>query len=260
MNEPVLLIEVAEGIATLTLNRPEKRNVLNAALVQALKDALARAAADPAVHVVALRGAGKDFCAGADLAELERIQQMSLEENLADARSLGALFATLREMKKPTVAVVHGRALAGGCGLATACDVVVARSDAELAYPEVHLGFVPAMVMAILVRKVGEGRAFELAARGQRVSADDARDMGLVAHVYAVPSFEEDVARYLRDLASRPSSALALIKGLLYELGDLGFAEGIERGAQVNAEARMTEACREGVHAFLNRTRGNGGP
>jgi len=259
MNEPVLLSAVADGAATLTLNRPEKRNVLNGALVQALKDALARAGADAAVRVVVLRGAGKDFCAGADLAELDRIQQMSFEENLADARGLGALFVALRELRKPTVAVVHGRALAGGCGLATACDVVLARSDAEFGYPEVHLGFVPAMVMAILVRKVGEGRAFELAARGQRVSADDARDMGLATHVYAVPSFEEDVARYLRDLGSRPASALSLIKGLLYELGDLGFEDGIERGARVNAEARMTQACREGVRAFLDRARGNGG-
>ena len=259
MNEPVLLSAVADGVATLTLNRPEKRNVLNGALVQALKDALARAGADAAVRVVVLRGAGKDFCAGADLAELERIQQMSFEENLADARGLGALFVALRELKKPTVAVVHGRALAGGCGLATACDVVLARSDAEFGYPEVHLGFVPAMVMAILVRKVGEGRAFELSARGQRVSADDARDMGLATHVYAVGSFEEDVGRYVRDLGSRPASALALIKGLLYELGDLGFENGIERGAQVNAEARMTQACRQGVRAFLDRARANGG-
>ncbi|MHB1194340.1 MAG: enoyl-CoA hydratase/isomerase family protein [Longimicrobiales bacterium] len=259
MTEPVLLVQVADGIATLTLNRPEKRNALSQALVQALQEALAGIAADRKVRVVALRGAGKDFCAGADLTELERIQRMSREENLTDARALGALFVALRELPKPVVAVVQGRALAGGCGLATACDVVLARSDSELGYPEVHLGFVPAMVMAILVRKVGEGRAFDLAARGQRVSADDARDMGLVAHVYGVPSFEDDVARYLRDLASRPASALALIKGLLYELGDLGFAEGIERGAQVNVEARMSDACRRGVRAFLDRSQGAGG-
>lgn len=256
MTEPVLLSAVADGVATLTLNRPEKRNALSAALIQALRDALARAAADPAVRVVALRGAGNDFCAGADLEELERIQHMSYEENLADARTLGALLVALRELPQPVVAVVQGRALAGGCGLATACDVVLARSDAELGYPEVHLGFVPAMVMAILRRKVGEARAFDLAARGQRIPADAARQMGLVAHVSAPASFEEDVARYLRDLAGRPASALALTKKLLYELGDLGFAEGIERGAQVNAEARMTEACRAGVRAFLDRTRG----
>ena len=260
MSDEVLLVEVVEGVATLTLNRPEKRNALNQALVQALKDALARAAADDAVRVVAIRGAGRDFCAGADLTELERIAAMSAEENLADARNLGALFVSLRELPKPVVAVVHGRALAGGCGLATACDVVLARFDAEMGYPEVHLGFVPAMVMAILRRKVPEGRAFDLVARGQRVAAPEAREMGLVTHVFPSGSFDEDVARYLGELASRPASALALIKSLLYELGDLGFTEGVERGAHVNVAARMTDACREGVRGFLERSRGATNP
>lgn len=253
MTEGLLRYEAVRGVATLTLDRPEKRNALNAALVQALKDAVARAAADPGVRVVALRGAGKDFCAGADLAELERIQQMTAEENLADARSLGALFTALRRIPKPVVAVVQGRALAGGCGLATACDVVLARSDAEFGYPEVHLGFVPAMVMAILRRKVGEGRAFDLVARGNRVSAQAALELGLVTQVLAAATFDEDAARYLAELASRPASAVALTKALLYELGEVGFEEGIERGAQVNVAARQTEACREGVRAFLER-------
>ncbi|GMV04208.1 MAG: enoyl-CoA hydratase [Gemmatimonadota bacterium] len=256
MSERVLLVSVADHVATLTLNRPEKRNALNHDLVEALKEALARAAGDDGVRVVVLRGAGKDFCAGGDLAELERISAMSVEENLADARSLGALLLAIRHLPKPVVAAVQGRALAGGCGLATACDVVLARVDAELGYPEVHLGFVPAMVMAILRRKVSEARAFDLVARGHRVGADEARRLGLVTHVYAAASFEEDVGHYVAELVARPPSALALIKALLYELGDLGMAEGVERGAQVNVEARMTEACREGVHRFLERSRG----
>ena len=259
MTDAVLLYEVADGVATLTLNRPEKRNALNQALVVALAEGLSRAGADEAVRVVALRGAGKDFCAGADLAELERIAGMSPEENLADARQLGALLVSMRRMTKPVVAVVQGRALAGGCGLATACDVVLARSDAELGYPEVHLGFVPAMVMAILRRKVGEGRAFDLVARGNRVGADDARAVGLVTHVFAAATFEADVARYLQELAAKPPTALTLTKGLLYELAELGLEEGVERGAEVNVEARMTQACRDGVRAFLDRSRSREG-
>ncbi len=255
VNEPVLLVEVAGGVATLTLNRPHKRNALDAALVQALKDGLERVGADDGVRVVALRGAGPDFCAGADLAELERISTMSDEENLRDARSLGELLLRMRASPKPIVAVVRGRALAGGCGLATACDLVLAHETAELGYPEVHLGFVPAMVMAILRRKVTEGRAFDLVARGRRISAAEAREIGLVNHVFADDAFEEDVEAFLRDLAGRPASAVALTKRLLYELGDLGFAAGIERGAHVNVEARATEACREGVRRFLDRGR-----
>jgi methylglutaconyl-CoA hydratase len=162
----------------------------------------------------------------------------------------------MRALPKPLVAVVRGRALAGGCGLATACDLVLAHQDAELGYPEVHLGFVAAMVMAILRRRVTEGRAFDLVARGRRVSAAEARELGLVNHVFADASFEADVAAFVRDLADRPPSAVALTKRLLYELDDLSFAEGIERGAQVNVEARATQACREGVRRFLDRGRG----
>lgn len=251
----VLLYAVDDGVATLTLNRPDKRNALNGELVAALKEGLQRAAGDDAVRVIALAGAGKDFCAGADLAELERIADMSEEENLADARSLGALFTSMRSLPKPIVAVVRGRALAGGCGLATACDLVLADAGSELGYPEVHLGFVPAMVMAILVRKVGEGRAFDLVARGHRVPAADARALGLVNHVFDTDGFDASAHDFLHDLARRPASALALTKGLLYELGDLGFEEGIERGAQVNVEARATEACRAGLRRFLERSR-----
>jgi methylglutaconyl-CoA hydratase len=253
MSDEVVLRETAAGVATLTLNRPEKRNALNAGLVRALKEALEKAGSDDAVKVVAIKGAGPDFCAGGDLAELEQLSAMSREENLADARSLGALLSSLRDFPKPVVAVVHGRALAGGCGLATACDIVLAHQASELGYPEVHLGFVPAMVMAILRRKVTEGRAFELVARGHRVTAVEARTMGLVNHVIPAENFDADVGAYLRDLAGRPASAVALIKALLYEQGDLSVEEGIERGAQVNVEARMTEECREGVRRFLER-------
>lgn len=252
----VLLYEAIDGVATLTLNRPEKRNALDAALVQALKDGLVRAADDEDVRVVALRGAGKDFCSGADLAEMERIAGMGLEENVEDARSLGALFRQMRDHPRPIVGAVHGRALAGGCGLASACDLVVARDDAEFGYPEVHLGFVPALVMTILRRKVGEGEAFELVARGERFDAAEARRLGLVQRVYARDSFEADVRRYVVRLADKPASAVELTKRLLYELGDLGFDAGLERAAEVNAEARMTDACREGVRRFLEKSSG----
>lgn len=244
-----------DGVLTLTLHRPEKRNALNGALVAALKEALAGAAADPDVRVVALRGAGRDFCAGADLAELERIAEAGPEESLADAQSLGDLFLAMRALPRPVVAVVHGRALAGGCGLATACDLVLAHEDAELGYPEVHLGFVPAMVMALLRRKTGESRAFELVALGERIDAGRARELGLVNRVLAADGFDDAVDGFLSDLASRPPSALAFSKRLLYGLDDLGVEEGVRRGAEVNALVRLTDACREGVRRFLERSR-----
>jgi len=127
----LLLYQVDGGIAWLTLNRPEKRNALNGALVAALKEGFARAADDPGVRVVALGGAGQDFCSGADLAELERISELGAKENLDDARSLGALFRQMREHPNPIVGIIRGRALAGGCGRASACDLVLATDKAE---------------------------------------------------------------------------------------------------------------------------------
>jgi len=255
----VLKLREEKGILTLLLNRPEKRNALSGELVEALTRAVREARGREEVRVVLLRGAGADFCAGADLEELQGMLDQSEEAGLEDARRLGSLLLALRECPKPTVAVIQGRALAGGCGLATACDLILAREDSELGYPEVHLGFVPAMVMAILRRKVPEGLAFELVATGERISAGEARRMGLVNRVFPADGFEERVRAFAEDLARRPPSALALTKSLLHEQDGLSVAQGIERGAQVNVEARRTDACREGVASFLARRGGGGG-
>ncbi|UCC25518.1 MAG: enoyl-CoA hydratase/isomerase family protein [Gemmatimonadales bacterium] len=251
----VLVVDVTDGIATLTLNRPAKRNALNGELVDALHDALGEVAGDPGVRLVAIRGEGKDFCAGADLAELAAIAGKGSEESLADAQRMGDLFVAVRTLERPVVAVVQGKALAGGAGLATACDLVLAREDAVFGYPEVHLGFVPAMVMAILRRKVGESRAFELVARGRRIDAAKASELGLVNQVIPEANFDAAVAAYLEEMAALPPSALALTKRLLYGLDGMHFEEAIARGAEVNAVARLTEACREGVRRFLEGKR-----
>ena len=132
------------GVLTLTLNRPEKRNAINAAMLDGLAAGIAQAELDPEVRVLAIRGAGKDFCAGADLEELLASVDHSLEENERHALALGEIFLALRSLPKPTVAVVHGRALAGGAGLATACDLVIASEESRLGYPEIERGFVPA--------------------------------------------------------------------------------------------------------------------
>lgn len=255
MSSSVLKSELRDGVQRLTLNRPKKRNALNGDLVSALSEALARAATDDDVRVILLRGEGKDFCAGADLAELERVAELDHGASVAHAMGLGDLFIRMRRHPKPIVAAVHGRALAGGCGLATACDLILAREDAELGYPEVDLGFVPAMVMAILRRRVPEPVAFELVATGARIRANRALEIGMVNHVWPAESFDGEVDSLVEVLARKPMSALTLSKGLLYEIDGMGFEEAIRRGAEVNATARETEAYREGVRRFLDRSR-----
>jgi methylglutaconyl-CoA hydratase len=248
-----LLINDLGTVRTLTLNRPEKRNALNDSLVQALKDALHASDGDENLRSIVIRGAGKDFCSGADLESLRKISESSYEENLEDARSLADLFAMIRRVKIPVIAAVHGRALAGGCGLATACDLVVAAASARFGYPEVKIGFVPAIVMAFLRRNVSEKRAFEIATQGFEFSAAEAERIGLVNHVVSDDTFEEEVIRYAAVYERVSRSAVIISKKLLYGTDSLGFDEAIEAGAKANAEARMSEDCKEGVAKFLDK-------
>lgn len=259
MSEPVLLdVREADAVAVLTLNRPEKRNALDPRTVRALMDGLEEIERNGSVHMVLLEAAGRDFCAGADLAHLETMVDASYEEHLADAGALGGLFVRMRRFRRPIVAAVHGNALAGGAGLATACDIVLASDDAWFGYPEVHIGFVPAIVMTMLVRNVGEKTAFDLVASGKRIDAGEAHRIGLVNAVFSRHTFAADARTFAAELAGRSGTALALTKRLLYELGDVGFEEGIELGARVNAEARMTDDCKAGVKAFLASTKAKG--
>jgi methylglutaconyl-CoA hydratase len=188
MTDTPVVVSVAAAVATITLNRPHKRNALNAAMVAGLKAAVAELGPEPEVRVIVLTGAGSDFCAGADLEQLDALAATADPlANLRDAQSLGELFVQMRNAPKPIVAAVRGSAIAGGAGIAGACDLVLAADDAVFGYPEVHLGFVPAMVMALLRRTVGEKHAFELVARGDRIAAGEAYRLGLVNRVLPEP-------------------------------------------------------------------------
>lgn len=237
-------------IARITLNRPEKRNALNGAMIDRLKWALDQADSDQAVRVVLVAGNGPDFCSGADLSALQRVADASVADNLADARSLMELFTLIRRLRVPVIATVRGRALAGGCGLASACDLVLASSTARFGYPEVKIGFVPAMVMAILRRNVSEKRAFELVTRGAEISADEARQIGLVNQVFADDIFDNEAEAYARAFENVAQSAAALVKQLLYQMDGLSFIEALEAGVDVNVIARMTEDCQKEIARY----------
>ncbi len=254
MTQNTVLYEVKDGIARVTLNRPEKRNALNGELVSELKIALAESARDSACRVVLLSGAGTDFCSGADLAGLEKTAKADVLDNMADARAMAEVFLATRNHPRPVIAAVQGRALAGGCGLATACDIILASDGAQFGYPEVNIGFVPAMVMAILRRSVSEKAALELVVTGQSVSAARAYELGLVHHVYPVDQFKTEVDDYAAKLAGKSASAVMLSKRLLYNMDSMSFEAALEAGVEINAIARMTEDCRRGMERFLKKT------
>src|SRR6266496_5346550 len=252
-NETTVLYAVDRGIARITLNRPEKRNALNDELIGALKDALRVADQDEKVRAIVLSGAGSDFCSGADLAALQKISGASVETNLEDARSLMELFMLIREVRVPVIAAVRGRALAGGCGLALSCDMVLAARSARFGYPEVKIGFVPAMVMAILRRNVSEKRAFELLTLGAEIGAEEALELGLVNRVFDDQVFADEVAVFVRLFQKVSRTAVSLSKRLLYQIDGMSFEEALQCGSDTNVIARMTEDCKKGIERFLTR-------
>ncbi len=248
-----VLVALEGGILTATLNRPEKRNAIDTAMIDALLALLERADLAADVRVVAVRGAGTDFCAGMDLEELLASADRPVEENRRAALHFAEVFVQMRRLPKPVVAVVHGRALAGGCGLATACDLVLATESAQFGYPEVQRGFVPAIVMTLLKRTAGEKVAFDLAATGRVLTASEAAGLGLVSRVYEDADFEEQAGEVLRTLAASSASALAFTKQQFYQLDGLPFEDGIRLGADVNAVSRMTPDFRAALQAFLKK-------
>jgi len=249
-----VLYSAGSGVARITLNRPDKRNALDEELIAGIRQALVQSAQDESVRIVLVTGAGGDFCAGADLAALQHTQDAGVIDNLADARRLADLFLEMRHHPRPIVALVRGRALAGGCGIATAADIVLAAESAQFGYPETKIGFVPAMVMVILRRSVTEHRAFELLATGETISARTALEIGLINRVYADDTFEADAEAYVTQLAARSSSALALTKSLLYQIDRMPFEAALSAGVQTNTLARLTDDYRRGIEQFLKRS------
>ena len=245
-------VSVDGSIGRITLARPEKKNALDRVMADELAEALF-ALSESAVNVVAIDGEGPDFCTGADLSAIEEMLDAPRQQHIDDAKALGHVFHTIRRMEKPVVALVRGRAYAGGAGLATACDIVLAHEEARFAYPEVSIGFVPAMVMTMLRRSVGEKQAFDLVSTGRIVKAEEARAIGLVSRVFSAPEFDRLCKAVLDTLADAPPSAMASTKTLFYKLDTLGFLDGISAGIVANADARATPAFREGVRRFTSR-------
>ena len=248
-----IIYSVEESIARITLNRPDKRNALDDGIVSEFTEALEAAGRDETVRVVLVTGAGKDFCSGADLASLQRISDAGVEESISSAGVMGKLFISMRRHRRPIIAAVRGRALAGGCGLATACDIIIAAESSQFGYPEVNIGFIPAMVMAILRRSVSEKRAFELITRGEIIGARAALEIGMINRVFADDEFEAAVDEYANKMAAKSASAVSLAKSLLYHMDGMTFETAIEAGIQMNAITRMTEDCKRGVERFLKK-------
>lgn len=254
ISSDIVLWSVEGPVATITLNRPDKRNALSPELLQALGAAVARANAHPEVRVIVIRGAGKAFCAGADLGYLRRLSEYSPLENLDDSTLLESVFRSIYTSPKPVIAAVHGPAIAGGCGLATVCDIVVgARGTAVFGYSEVKIGFIPAVVMVYLLRKIGDTRARRLLLTAENIGADEAQDIGLITKAVNPEDLDSEVERLAAMLAANSASALRLTKDMLATLHGMSLESGLRYAASMNAFTRMTDDCKNGISSFLNK-------
>ncbi|MEQ8240595.1 MAG: enoyl-CoA hydratase-related protein [Cyclobacteriaceae bacterium] len=246
--------EIIDKKAYITLNRPEKRNALHPDLVSELKNALKESAISDKVKVVIIQAEGKAFCAGADLAYLQDLQRNTYEENLQDSNHLRELFELIYHFPKPVIAKVQGHALAGGCGLATVCDFIYAAEEAKFGYTEVKIGFVPAMVLVFLIRKIGESRASELLLSGELISASKAEKIGLIHEVCTAENLFERVENLAHSLIENNSGeSMKLTKELIKSVQNLSLDKAMELASETNATARATTDCKKGISAFLNK-------
>lgn len=251
-----LTINVVEtdGIRTITLNRPERRNAMNSEMQVELLAALEEAAAN-SCRVVVLAGAGDAFCAGLDLARLHGMKDQNAGEHRADAERIASLFRVLYEFPKPTIAAVHGAAIAGGTGLATICDFTIAVPEARFGYTEVRIGFVPAIVSAYLTLQIGDKRSRDLLLTGRLFDAAEAYRLGLVNEVVAAEKLTARVRALAEVLASNSAESLKATKRLLAAQNKTWLDAAIVEAMEANAQARETADFQEGVAAFLEKRR-----
>jgi len=249
----VLQSALAGGVLTLTLDRPEVGNALNADVVERLAAALAGAAADPAVRVVVLTGAGKHFSAGADLNYMKAMRGAGAEANLADARRTQAVFAGIASLPRPVVARVNGAARGGGVGLLAAADVVVAAADASFAFTEVRLGIVPAMIAPFVIARIGVARARRLFLTAETFGAADAQAFGLVDRVAPAAELDAAVAAVVADLVKGGPVALAQAKALVADVVAATPGDVAEMTAALIARLRAADEGQEGMAAFLEK-------
>ncbi|BDG29256.1 enoyl-CoA hydratase/isomerase family protein [Thermus thermophilus] len=248
------MVQVEKGrVAVVFLSDPERRNPLSPEMALSLLQALDDLEADPGVRAVVLTGRGKAFSAGADLAFLERVTELGAEENYRHSLSLMRLFHRVYTYPKPTVAAVNGPAVAGGAGLALACDLVVMDEEARLGYTEVKIGFVAALVSVILVRAVGEKAAKDLLLTGRLVEAREAKALGLANRIAPPGKALEEAKALAEEVAKNAPTSLRLTKELLLALPGMGLEDGFRLAALANAWVRETGDLKEGIRAFFEK-------
>ena len=249
---PTLQTSYSGGIATITLNRPEKRNAISPEMIADLLAAFDEVDAS-ATRVLILTGAGKAFCSGMDLDALKALASQSPAQHLEDAKTLARLCRRLWSFPKPTIAAVNGPAVAGGCGLATLCDFTIAVPEAKFGYPEVRIGFLPAVVSIFLVRQIGEKHARDLLLTGKIVDAAEALRIGLITQIVPAEELLKVANELAGNLIAASPTSLRITKKLLCEFATPEIDRELELAIAESAQIRATQDFREGLASFLEK-------
>jgi methylglutaconyl-CoA hydratase len=252
-----LEVQVRGKALWVALDRPEVRNAFNEVMIRELLDVLEKAGNDSDVRLLVLTGNGKAFCAGADLHWMKKMKNFTFEENYKDALELAEVMYKLYILPKPTIAGVNGASIGGSNGLVAACDIVIASHRAEFSLSEVKIGLVPACIGPYLMKKVGERSCRELFTTGERVSADEARRLGLVNDVVTHSNLTSRVEETAANLLTSGPHALAVAKDLICNLAEMPLEEAKEYTARVIAELRSGDEAQEGMAAFLEKRKPN---
>ncbi len=252
MSYETLLVDVQDGVASVTLNRPDVRNALSATLIRELEQALAKLEADPAARVIVLSGAGdKAFCAGADLKGVgDRGTTLQARESFG---GLARILEAMARMRTPVIAKVHGFALAGGCGLAAGCDIVVAADDAVFGLPEIKIGLLPLIVMAPILRSVGRKRGMLMILSGEQISAREAYEMGLVSRLVPRAELSLAVDELARALSGFSPTALGLAKEAAATVAGMEYGASLRYLREMITLVALSDDAREGIKAFFEK-------
>lgn len=250
-----IIVEELNQTKRVILNRPEKRNSLDEEMITELTDIFKKLSEDDSTKTIILTGAGGNFCSGLFLDYLQKISEYDILQNKNDSQKFKNLLLTIYNCRKPVIAMVDGYALAGGCGIASACDLIVATDNSQFGYTEVKIGFIPAIVMVFLLKRVTETHAKDLLLTSKFISGDEALRIGFINYLTSQSELENVTLKLCEDLNKLPMSSLSLTKEMFKNISSMSFEASLEYAVDMNAITRMTEECKHGVMNFLSKSK-----
>jgi methylglutaconyl-CoA hydratase len=248
-----LFVESKGATRILTMNRPDKRNSLDDVMIKEMTEVMNRLSSDEETKSIIITGAGGNFCSGMFLDYLHKIQQFDVMDNKQDSKNYKNLLLSIYNCPKPTIAMVDGYALAGGCGIASACDLIAASDKAQFGYTEVKIGFIPAIVMVFLLKRISESNAKDLMLTCKFINGTEAHKIGFVNYVTEQYMLESFTHKLCENLNSLPSSSVQLTKEMFRNVPSMSFESALEYAVDMNALTRMTADCRNGIQKFLTK-------